>query len=272
MACGEHGPGRMAEPLEIVAAIEKALRSDTAIPLTGSPVPAAVGPGPAGALAGRHVIVTAGPTHEPIDPVRFIANRSSGKQGYAIAAAARRAGARVTLVSGPVALAPPEGVRLVMAETAEAMLAAVEAALPADIAIFAAAVADWRVANPGSVKIKKGDGAAPGLMLVENPDILATIAGDTERRPPVVIGFAAETDDVLRHARAKLARKGCDIIVANDVSAGSGVMGGEENSVHIVSADGVETWPRLAKTQVATALVERAAIMLERRSAGTSGA
>jgi phosphopantothenoylcysteine decarboxylase/phosphopantothenate--cysteine ligase len=239
---GEAGAGRMAEPLAIVAAAESLL---------------ATGERP---LAGRHVLVTAGPTHEPIDPVRYLANRSSGRQGFAIAAAAAAAGARVTLVSGPVQLADPPGVDVRRIETARDMLAAVETALPADVAIFAAAVADWHIGNTGDHKLKKAPGAPPpALALVENPDILKTIAQRHERRPPLVIGFAAETGDLITNAEAKLARKGCDAIVANDVSAGTGVMGGGENTVHIVTADGVEDWPRLAKHEVARRLVDWAA-------------
>ena len=256
MACGEYGPGRLAEPLEIVAAIEKALAGPTFIPLPGS-VTADTRLLPALPLAGKHVLVTAGPTHEPIDPVRYIANRSSGKQGYAIAAAALAAGARVTLVSGPVALLPPPGVNLVPVETAREMLDAVSTALPADIAIFAAAVADWRVADAGAQKIKKGAESTPSFSLVENPDILATIAKDKAHRPSLVVGFAAETEHVVEHAKAKLARKGCDLIVANDVSPESGVMGGDRNRVHLVSASGIETWPDMDKDAVARALVAR---------------
>jgi phosphopantothenoylcysteine decarboxylase/phosphopantothenate--cysteine ligase len=238
MAEAEFGPGRMSEPLEIVAAIEQLLA-------------------PSGPLAGKHVIVTSGPTHEPIDPVRYIANRSSGKQGHAIARAAAEAGARVTLVSGPVELSDPAGVTTVRVESARDMLAAVEKALPADIGIFAAAVADWRVANAGAQKIKKNGGALPELSLTENPDILATIARRNEGRPPLMVGFAAETEHVIEHAKQKLAKKGCDLIVANDVSAESGVMGGDRNTVHLVTAAGVETWPTLSKTDVARRLVER---------------
>ncbi|QEN88916.1 bifunctional phosphopantothenoylcysteine decarboxylase/phosphopantothenate synthase [Labrys sp. KNU-23] len=261
MACGEYGPGRLAEPLEIVAAIEKALAGPTFIPLPGSVradtrlLPAKIGKDLP--LAGKHVLVTAGPTHEPIDPVRYIANRSSGKQGYAIAAAALAAGARVTLVSGPVSLLPPPGVNLVPVETAREMLEAVRTAMPADIGIFAAAVADWRVADAGAQKIKKGAEGTPSFSLVENPDILATIAQDKARRPSLVVGFAAETEHVVEHAKAKLARKGCDLIVANDVSPESGVMGGDRNRVHLVSASGVETWPDMDKDAVARALVAR---------------
>ena len=240
---GEAGVGRMAEPLEIVAA---------ALPLLDH--------GEIGdALAGRRVIVTSGPTHEPIDPVRYIANRSSGKQGHAIAAAAAAAGADVTLVSGPVHLPDPAGVKTVKVETAQDMLAAVTQALPADVAVFAAAVADWRVAEPNANKIKKQTGRSPKLGLVENPDILATVAHSARARPRLVIGFAAETDRIIEHAKAKLARKGCDWIVANDVSAGTGVLGGDRNSVHLVTAHGVESWPPQSKQEVARAIVLRIA-------------
>lgn len=238
MAEAETGPGRMAEPLEIVAAVERLLA-------------------PSGPLTGKHVLVTAGPTHEPIDPVRYIANRSSGKQGYAIARAAAEAGARVTLVSGPVDLADPPGVSVVRVESAREMLAAVEIALPADIGIFAAAVADWRVAHEGAQKLKKIGEAAPALSMVENPDILATISHRKEGRPPLMVGFAAETEKVIEHAKQKLLRKGCDLIVANDVSTATGVMGGDQNTVHLVSASGVETWPTLSKIDVARKLMER---------------
>jgi phosphopantothenoylcysteine decarboxylase/phosphopantothenate--cysteine ligase len=238
MAEAEFGPGRMSEPLEIVSAVEKLLA-------------------PSGPLVGKHVLVTSGPTHEPIDPVRYIANRSSGKQGHAIARAAAEAGARVTLVSGPVDLPDPAGVTTVHVESAREMLAAVEKALPADIGIFAAAVADWRVANAGLQKIKKNGGALPDLALTENPDILATIARRNEGRPPLMVGFAAETEHVIEHAKQKLAKKGCDLIVANDVSTATGVMGGDRNTVHLVTASGVETWPTLSKTEVARKLVER---------------
>ncbi len=255
MACGEFGPGRLAEPLAIVAAIEEMLARDTAIPLPG--VLPAQGP-----LTGRHVLVTSGPTHEPIDPVRYVANRSSGRQGHAIAAAAAAAGARVTLVSGPVAIADPAGVHVIRVETAREMLAAVDAALPADIGVFAAAVADWRPAEAPGQKIKK-DGAAPRpLALVENPDILATVARGHPKRPGLVVGFAAETERVIEHATAKLARKGCDLVVANDVSPEAGVMGGARNSVHLVTAEGVETWPTLDKEEVARRLVERFAALV----------
>ncbi len=235
---GEAGMGRMSEPLAIVAAAEALL-------------------GPAARrLAGRHVLVTAGPTHEPIDPVRYIANRSSGKQGFAIAAAAAAEGARVTLVHGPVAIAPPKGVTAVGVETAREMLAATEAALPADIAVFAAAVADWRPVAEAAGKIKKdGSGSVRPLALAENPDILATIAHLTDGRPGLVVGFAAETDDLLAHAGAKLAKKGADVIVANDVSPGTGIMGGAENEVVLVTAGSTERWPRLSKDEVARRLV-----------------
>ncbi|RFB79398.1 bifunctional phosphopantothenoylcysteine decarboxylase/phosphopantothenate--cysteine ligase CoaBC [Methylovirgula sp. 4M-Z18] len=246
MACGEFGPGRMAEPLEIVAAAEAALQSSTKIPL-GHP-----GSGP---LHGKKVLITAGPTHEPIDPVRYIANRSSGKQGYALAVAARDAGADVTLVSGPVDLPAPPGVRRVPVETARDMLAAVEQALPADIFIAAAAVADWRVAAPAEQKLKKQGDAAPSLNMVQNPDILAAIARRASGRPKLVVGFAAETEHVLDHAKAKLAKKGCDIIIANDVSPSTGVMGGDGNSVHIVTQTGVVSWPLLDKAEVARRLI-----------------
>ncbi|WP_288586249.1 bifunctional phosphopantothenoylcysteine decarboxylase/phosphopantothenate--cysteine ligase CoaBC [uncultured Methylobacterium sp.] len=244
MAEAETGPGRMAEPDEIADAVEVLL----------------AGPQEAKPLSGRHLLVTSGPTHEPIDPVRYLANRSSGKQGHAIATAAAAAGARVTLVSGPVTLPDPPGVAVVRVETAREMLAAVEAALPADIAVFAAAVADWRPAAFGEEKIKKGPEGPPPLQLTENPDILATIARRTGGRPPLVVGFAAETTDVIAHARAKIARKGCDLIVANDVSAGTGVMGGDRNSVHLIGRDGaLETWPDLPKDEVARRLVARLA-------------
>src|SRR6266540_5188188 len=213
---GEQGIGRMAEPLEILAQIEQLLAGNDA----SKP------------LGGRRVIVTSGPTHEPIDPVRYIANRSSGRQGHAIARAAAAAGAEVTLVSGPVNLPDPIGVKTIKVETAQDMLAAVSKALPADVGVFAAAVADWRVEKPTASKIKKQDGGTPKLGLVENPDILASVARKATGRPRLVIGFAAETDRIIEHAREKLARKGCDWILANDVSAESGVMGGDRNTVH----------------------------------------
>jgi len=239
MACGEYGYGRMAEPLEIVDAVSAALAG--------------------GPLKGRHVLVTSGPTHEPIDPVRYIANRSSGAQGSAIAKALVALGARVTFVSGPASVPPPAGVDLRPVETAQEMLDAVMAALPADAAVFAAAVADWRVASASDRKIKKEAGALPHLSFAENPDILAHVAGLKEGRPPLVVGFAAETNDVVAHATAKRARKGCDWIVANDVSPETGIMGGSENAVTIISAEGAEEWPRMGKDAVATRLAARIA-------------
>ena len=263
MACGEYGPGRMAEPLAIVAAVERALETPTAIPL-----PPGVGERPlAGPLAGKRVVITSGPTHEPIDTVRYIANRSSGKQGHAIARAAADAGAEVVLISGPVAIPDPSGVTTHHVESAREMLAAVEAALPADIFIATAAVADWRVDAPGAGKMKKGADGPPALRLVENPDILATIAGRAAARPRLVVGFAAETDRVLEYARGKLAKKRCDLIVANDVSPASGVMGGDENTVHLVDAAGVVSWPKLRKDEVARRLVDA----LAKRLTGAGG-
>lgn len=262
MACGEFGPGRMAEPMEILSAIERALGEPQILPLKALARPAdfhaaasVVTGGERSPLNGKHVLITSGPTHEPIDPVRYIANRSSGKQGHAIAAAAAAAGARVTLVSGPVNVPDPAGVTVIHVESAREMRAAVEASLPADIAIFAAAVADWRVASSAGEKIKKTASGPPTLSLVENPDILATISRHPGLRPPLVVGFAAETEAVIEHARAKLARKGCDIIVANDVSPETGVMGGDRNTVHLVSPETVETWPDLPKSEVARRLI-----------------
>lgn len=254
MACGEFGKGRLPEPEEIAAEILHRLdRPHAPGPLADRPDFAQ----DRQPLAGRHVLVTAGPTHEPIDPVRYIANRSSGKQGFAIAAAAARAGARVTLVAGPVHLPTPAGVDRVDVETARDMLAAVEAALPADAAIMVAAVADWRAADASGQKIKKdGSGRPAPLALAENPDILATL-GRHARRPALVIGFAAETEKIAEHAQAKLARKGADWIVANDVSGD--VMGGDNNSVRIVTADGIDSWPAMAKDDVALRLIERLA-------------
>ncbi len=261
MACGEFGPGRMSEPLEIVAAVEAALDGDTRLPL---PLAAAGRPG--GALSGRHVIVTSGPTHEPVDPVRYIANRSSGKQGHAVAAAAARAGARVTLVSGPVTLPDPPGCDVIRVGSAREMFAAVEGSLPADVFIGAAAVADWRV-DAASEKIKKVQGAgAPQLALVENPDILARVAGGPNR-PRLIVGFAADTRDLIANAKEKLVRKGCDLIVANNVAEGSGVFGGDANEAHLVSRAGVESWPRMSKEAVATQLVARLAGILAEREA-----
>ena len=241
---GEAGLGRMAEPTEIAAAAESILRSGTA-------------------LSGKRIIVTSGPTHEPIDPVRYIANRSSGKQGHAIAAAAAAAGADVVLVSGPVNLPDPPGVAVVKVETARQMLEAVEGALPADAAIFAAAVADWRSKSASASKIKKQPGRTPTLKLAENPDILSSVAHRTSGRPRLVVGFAAETDDVIANAQAKRMKKGCDWIVANDVSADSGVMGGDMNSVHLVTGSGVESWPPQIKDLVAQKLIERIAAALD---------
>lgn len=259
MACGEFGPGRLSEPLDILSAIETALAGDTAIPL------------PAGALSGKRVLVTSGPTHEPIDPVRYIANRSSGRQGHAIARAAAEAGAHVVLISGPVDIADPAGVETRHVETARDMLAAVEAALPADLFISTAAVADWRMETPGVDKMKKAGDVAPTLRLVENPDILATLAQRAHGRPALVVGFAAETRDLFDNARAKLARKGCDLIVANDVGEGTGVMGGARNTVHLVDRRGVESWPVLGKDEVARRLIARCAAMLDERDAGAAG-
>ena len=267
MACGEYGPGRMAEPLAIVGAIEAALAAGTVIPL---PTLAEVSKSAANdpqTLAGRRVVVTSGPTHEPLDPVRFLANRSSGRQGHAIAAAAAAAGADVVLISGPVALPDPAGLRVVHVETARDMMAAVEAVLPADIVVAAAAVADWRPVVEAGHKIKKRPGdPAPVLRLEENPDILATVSQRRFDRPRLVVGFAAETDQLLAHARSKLDRKGCDVIVANDVGPGTGTMGGTTNEVVLVTRDGTEAWPRLDKAEVARRLVERLARMLQETS------
>jgi phosphopantothenoylcysteine decarboxylase/phosphopantothenate--cysteine ligase len=255
MACGEYGPGRLPEPPAIWQRIVRELGRD---PLTDQPdfAPAAHRP-----LHGRHVLVTAGPTHEPIDPIRYVANRSSGKQGYAIAAAAAEAGARVTLVSGPVNLPTPPGVERVDVETAREMAAAVDAALPADVAVMVAAVADWRPANTAEQKIKKRGEAPAPLDLTENPDILAGLAKGP-KRPPLLIGFAAETEGVIRHAQEKRARKTVDWIVANDVSGD--VMGGDANTVHIVREDDVISLPKMPKDEVARALVERIADALAR--------
>jgi phosphopantothenoylcysteine decarboxylase/phosphopantothenate--cysteine ligase len=219
------------------------------------------------------VLVTAGPTHEPIDPVRYIANRSSGKQGYAIAAAAARLGARVTLVSGPVALKAPPDVEVVRVETARQMLAAVESALPAEIGIFAAAVADWRTASQHGSKLKKaGSAGAPSLALTENPDILKTVASRESLRPALLIGFAAETDNVVAYARDKLKAKGCDWIVANDVSAETGVMGGDNNQVTLVTQAGEESWPAMTKEGVASELMKRAATLWQGKRPGAQAA
>ena len=245
----------MAEPAEILAAIERHFGAASADP------PSAVRS--SSALAGMHILITTGPTHEPIDPVRYLANRSSGKQGAAIASEAAALGARVTLVTGPTQVADPAGVDTVHIQSAREMLDAVRSALPADIAVFAAAVADWGVASAADQKIKKSPGgSAPKLDLVENPDILRTIAAAGARRPCLIIGFAAETENVIEHARKKRAAKGADWIVANDVSPGTGVLGGDENTVHLVTEMGVETWPRQSKGEVARKLVERAAAFL----------
>ncbi len=240
MACGEYGPGRMSEPMDILGAIEAHFAD--------------------GPLAGRRVLVTSGPTHEPIDPVRYIANRSSGAQGSAIATALRTLGAHVVFVTGPARAEMPSGVEIVPVETAAEMKAAVDAALPVDAAVFAAAVADWRVDGARDSKIKKDKGGAlPALSFVENLDILAHVSGLGEGRPALVVGFAAETDDVVANATAKRARKGCDWIVANDVSPETGIMGGSENAVTLITETGAETWPRMGKDQVAEALARRIA-------------
>ncbi|MBC7180279.1 MAG: bifunctional phosphopantothenoylcysteine decarboxylase/phosphopantothenate--cysteine ligase CoaBC [Roseovarius sp.] len=242
MACGEHGPGRMAEVPEILSAIE-----------------AALGDGP---LRGRRVLVTSGPTHEPIDPVRYIANRSSGAQGTAIARALAALGAHVIFVTGPATVPPPDGVTVIRVETAHEMLEAVESALPVDAAICAAAVADWRVASASDRKIKKTKGGLPVLKFAENPDILATLSQRTTGRPRLVVGFAAETDDVIANATSKRVRKGCDWIVANDVRPATGIMGGTENAVTLITEDGAEDWPRMGKDQVAAQLAARIATAL----------
>ena len=240
MACGEFGPGRMSEPLEIVAAVEAALMD--------------------GPLKGKHVLVTSGPTHEPIDPVRYIANRSSGAQGTALARALSALGADVTFVTGPADVPPPEGVNVVKVQSAAQMLDAVQSALPADAAVFAAAVADWRVASASNSKIKKDQkGGLPVLEFAENPDILATVSQMKKGRPGLVVGFAAETDDVIANATAKRKRKGCDWIVANDVSPETGIMGGSENAVTLISETGADEWPRMGKDDVARQLAARIA-------------
>ena len=250
MACGEFGPGRMAEPEAIADATERTL-------------PAAHGV----SLAGRHVLITSGPTYEPIDPVRYIANRSSGKQGHALARVAREMGARVTLVSGPTHLPDVPGVTMIRVETAADMLDAALAALPADVAVCAAAVADWRVAQQAAQKLKKEEGqTALNLALARNPDILATLAAPGARRPSLVIGFAAETETIITHAQEKLSRKGADWIVANDVSPDTGIMGGDRTEVHLVTASGVEDWPGMGKDEMAAKLLARAAEMLHDHS------
>jgi phosphopantothenoylcysteine decarboxylase/phosphopantothenate--cysteine ligase len=243
MACGEFGPGRMAEPNEILTATIDLLKPR------------------AQPLAGKKVVITAGPTREPIDPVRFISNHSSGKQGYAIAKAAVELGAETVLISGPVSLPIPPGVQMMPVETAQEMLEVCEGEMPTDIAVFTAAVADWRVASEAPEKLKKSGTAPPDLRLTENPDILATISRSA-KRPSIVVGFAAETSNVTEHATQKLKKKGCDLIVANDVSKGSGVFGGERNTVQIISAAGVEDWPQMSKDEVARKLMERLAQML----------
>jgi len=240
MACGEFGPGRMSEPLEIVSAVGAALSN--------------------GPLKDKHVLVTSGPTHEPIDPVRYIANRSSGAQGTAIAEALAALGANVTFITGPADAARPVGVKVIEVQTAQQMLKEVQNALPADAAVFAAAVADWRVANATDSKIKKdGSGALPVMEFAENPDILRTISQMSVGRPELVVGFAAETDDVLANAEAKRLRKGCDWIVANDVSPETGIMGGSENAVTLISERGQETWDRMSKIEVARKLANKIA-------------
>ena len=243
MACGEFGPGRMSEPMEIVEAVQNAL-SD-------------------GPLKGKRIVVTSGPTHEPIDPVRYIANRSSGAQGTAIASALRALGADVVFVTGPADVPPPQGVEVIKVETAREMRQAVLDALPADAGVFAAAVADWRVATEAKSKIKKTKDGLPTLEFAENPDILAEVSQMTKGRPPLVVGFAAETDDVIANATAKRARKGCDWIVANDVSPATGIMGGSENAVTLISEGGSEAWPRMGKDAVAQRLAQRIAEALQ---------
>ncbi len=243
LACGEVGFGRMAEPAEILAAITRFFTADQR-------------------LAGKRALVTSGPTREPIDPVRYLSNHSSGKQGHAIAAALAALGAETVLVSGPTQEPTPAGVRLVAVDTAAEMLAASEAALPVDVAVMAAAVSDWRVDGVSAQKLKKDGKGAPALRLVENPDILARIAGRHNDRPSLVVGFAAETENVVAHARAKLAKKGCDWILANDVSPGTGTFGGDRNTIHLVDGTGVEDWPAMTKREVAARLGERSAAAL----------
>ena len=247
MACGEFGPGRLAEPAEILAAITAELSQQAE----------------AGRLAGRRILVTSGPTHEPIDPVRYIANRSSGAQGTALARALRDQGAEVVFVTGPAEVPPPDGVEVVAVQSALEMEAAVQAALPVDAGVFAAAVADWRVASASDRKLKKSKDGLPVLEFAENPDILKTVSRMTEGRPPLVVGFAAETNDVVENATAKRLRKGCDWIVANDVSPATGIMGGQENAVILISDQGAEEWPRMGKAEVATRLAARIATALK---------
>jgi phosphopantothenoylcysteine decarboxylase / phosphopantothenate---cysteine ligase len=270
MACGEFGIGRLAEPPEILATIEALLETDTAIPLPEGAWTEGAGADAEGAasrpLSGKHVLVTSGPTHEPIDPVRYIANRSSGKQGHAIAAAAAAAGARVTLVSGPVSLPDPFGVDTIHVETAGEMQSAVGRALPCDVFIAAAAVADWRTTDAAGEKLKKGEAGPPVLALAENADILAGVGHMGAGRPRLVVGFAAETEKVIIHAKAKLKRKGCDLVVANDVSltgdTPGGVMGASRNTVHLIAAGGVESWPTMTKEAIAARLVAHLADLL----------
>ncbi len=258
----EAGPGRLAEVPALIEAVEEMTASNRPARTCSS----------TGPLQNRHVVVTSGPTHEPIDPVRYIANRSSGKQGHAIASAAAAASARVTLITGPVNLPDPDGVKTIRVETAEEMLAETEQALPADIAIFCAAVADWRIAEQGAQKIKKKKGEPPpALKLVANPDILKTIASRKKGRPDLVVGFAAETENVLQHARTKLKRKGCDWIVANNVSAEAGVMGGDRNSVHLIRNGGHESWPELSKDDVAATLIDEIAREMQKTKRNATG-
>lgn len=239
MACGEFGPGRMAEPLDIVAAVEAHFAD--------------------GPLAGKRILLTSGPTHEPIDPVRYIANRSSGAQGTALAMALRDLGAEIVFITGPATVPPPSGVTVIPVQTAREMHDAVLRTLPVDGAVFAAAVADWRVASASDRKLKKTRDGMPTLEFAENPDILATVSKLDENRPPLVVGFAAETDDVVAHATAKRARKGCDWIVANDVSPATGIMGGTENAVTLITAAGAEEWPRMSKAEVSARIAARIA-------------
>ncbi|HTZ67426.1 MAG TPA: bifunctional phosphopantothenoylcysteine decarboxylase/phosphopantothenate--cysteine ligase CoaBC [Roseiarcus sp.] len=260
MACGEFGPGRMAEPPAILEAIEQALAIEAA---PGDSLPP---PQPdSGPLGGRHVIVTSGPTYEPIDPVRFLGNRSSGRQGHAIAQAAIGAGARVTLITGPVGLSDPVGAEVIHVGSAREMQKAVEVALPADAFIAAAAVADWRAESVAGQKIKKGAKEPPTLRLVENPDILAEVAKKTALRPTVVVGFAAETENITANAMAKLQRKGCDLIIANSVAEGTSTFGSETNQVQLIDPRGVESWPPMTKAEVANGIVRRLAVELAKR-------
>ena len=260
MACGEFGPGRMAEPPAIVEAIEQALAAGAA---AADPRPTPKGD--SSPLEGRHIIVTSGPTYEPIDPVRFLGNRSSGRQGHAIAQAAIGAGARVTLVTGPVGLSDPAGADVIHVGSACEMQKAVESALPADAFIAAAAVADWRAERVAGQKIKKGAKESPTLRLVENPDILAEVAKKTAMRPAIVIGFAAETENITANATAKLQHKGCDLIIANSVANGTTTFGGETNQVQVIDAHGVECWPAMTKAEVANGIVRRLAVELAKR-------